>query len=199
MLATSLTLLLRGLIGARARWVGCAPDQTLLRIYFANHTSHLDTLVLWTSLPGSLRSITRPVGARDYWGKPGLRSLFARRLFNVLFIDRERKQDGSDPLAPLGEALDQGESLILFPEGTRRAEPLPGPFKSGLFHLAMKYPHVELIPVYLQNLHRSMPKGTWLPVPLTCAVSFGAPLLRLPDEDKAAFLERARAAVVALA
>lgn len=198
MLATPLTLLLRGLIGAQARWVGCAPAPNL-RIYFANHTSHLDTLVLWTALPGSLRSITRPVAARDYWGKPGLRSLFARRLFNVLFIDRERKEDGSDPLAPLFDALDRGESLILFPEGTRRAERLPGPFKSGLFHLAMKHPHAELIPVYLQNLHRSMPKGTWLPIPLTCTVSLGAPLPRLPDEDKVAFLERARAAVVALA
>lgn len=198
MFTTPLTLLLRGLIGAQPRWSGCAPVPAL-RIYFANHTSHLDTLVLWTALPGNLRANTRPVAARDYWGKPGLRSLFARKLFNVLFIDRERKEDGSDPLAPLGTALDQGESLILFPEGTRRTERLPGPFKSGLFHLATQHPNVELIPVYLQNLHRSMPKGAWLPVPLTCSVTFGAPLQQVPDEGKDAFLERARAAVVALA
>jgi 1-acyl-sn-glycerol-3-phosphate acyltransferase len=198
LLGTQLVLMLRGLVGASPRWIGCQP-LPLTRIYFANHTSHLDTLALWAALPGRLRKHTRPVAARDYWGKPGIRSWFGRSVFNALLIDRERSDPEADPLSPLHQAHDSGDSLILFPEGTRGKDKLPARFRSGLFHLAQKHPDVELIPVYLQNLYRSMPKGAHIPVPLTCAVRFGAPLLRVAGEDKAAFLERAREAVVALA
>ena len=193
-----LTFILRVLVGAHPRWIGSKPT-TALRIYYANHTSHMDTLALWCALPGELRAKTRPVAARDYWSGAGIKSYVATRGFNVLFIDRSPDNRDRDPLAPLGEALERGESLIIFPEGTRRAQALPSPFKSGIFHLAKKYPDAELIPVYLDNLYRSMPKGTYLPVPLTCSVRFGAPLPRVADETKDAFLERARQAVMDLA
>jgi 1-acyl-sn-glycerol-3-phosphate acyltransferase len=193
-----LTFVLRVLVGAQPRWIGCKPTNAL-RIYYANHTSHMDTLALWCALPGELRVKTRPVAARDYWSGPGIKSYVATRGFNVLFIDRSPDNRDRDPLAPLGQALERGESLIIFPEGTRRAQALPSPFKSGIFHLATKFPNAELIPVYLDNLYRSMPKGTYLPVPLTCSVRFGAPLQRIADETKDAFLERARQAVVDLA
>ena len=193
-----LTFILRVLVGAQPRWIGCEPTNAL-RIYYANHTSHMDTLALWCALPGNLRTKTRPVAARDYWSGAGIKSYVATRGFNVLFIDRSPDNRDRDPLAPLGEALERGESLIIFPEGTRRAQALPSPFKSGIFHLATKFPNAELIPVYLDNLYRSMPKGTYLPVPLTCSVRFGAPLPRVADETKDAFLERARQAVVDLA
>ncbi len=193
-----LTFILRVLVGAHPRWIGSKPT-TALRIYYANHTSHMDTLALWCALPGELRAKTRPVAARDYWSGAGIKSYVATRGFNVLFIDRSPDNRDRDPLAPLGEALERGESLIIFPEGTRRAQALPSPFKSGIFHLAAKFPNAELIPVYLDNLYRSMPKGTYLPVPLTCSVRFGAPLPRVADETKDAFLERARQAVVDLA
>ena len=197
MLELPLIALMRGLVGAHARWMGSLPRDTT-RIYFANHGSHLDTLVLWGALPGWLRRLTRPVAAKDYWGKPGIRRWFAHNVFNALLIDRTRSNADEDPLAPLHDALDKGDSLILFPEGTRGTERLPAPFKSGLYHLAMRHPDVELVPVYLENLYRSMPKGAHIPVPLTCAVRFGPPLLRVPNEDKAAFLERARDAVIQL-
>jgi 1-acyl-sn-glycerol-3-phosphate acyltransferase len=193
-----LTFILRVLVGAQPRWIGSKPTNAL-RIYYANHTSHMDTLALWCALPGDLRAKTRPVAARDYWSGAGIKSYVATRGFNVLFIDRSPDNRDRDPLAPLGEALNRGESLIIFPEGTRRAQALPSPFKSGIFHLAKKFPDAELIPVYLDNLYRSMPKGTYLPVPLTCSVRFGAPLQRVADETKDAFLERARQAVVDLA
>lgn len=199
MLGHALALTLRTLVGARPQWLGCRPEGPATRLYFANHTSHLDAPVLWSALPRPQRRGTRPVAARDYWGKPGLRRWFADTALRALLIDRERSDPEADPLAPLSAALAAGDSLILFPEGTRRDAPLPGPFRSGLYHLAHRHPDVELIPVYLQNLYRSMPKGTPIPVPLACAVRFGAPLPRLPGEDKAAFLERARAAVEALA
>jgi len=193
-----LTFVLRVLVGAQPRWIGCQPAPTL-RIYFANHTSHMDTLALWCALPAELRAKTRPVAARDYWSGAGIKSYVATRGFNVLFIDRSGDRRERDPLSPLYEALGRGESLIVFPEGTRRAQALPSEFKSGIFHLAAKFPEAELIPVYLDNLYRSMPKGSFLPVPLTCSVRFGAPLARIADETKDAFLERARQAVVDLA
>jgi 1-acyl-sn-glycerol-3-phosphate acyltransferase len=198
MLSQSLTLLMRVLVGAQPRWIGSRPSPAL-RIYYANHTSHMDALALWCALPGDLRAKTRPVAASDYWSGAGLKSYIATRGFNALFIERNADKRESDPLGPLVDALQRGESLIIFPEGTRRAQALPSPFKSGLFHLAAKVPKAELIPVYLDNLYRSMPKGTLLPVPLTCSVRFGAPLERRPDESKDVFLDRARQAVVDLA
>jgi len=197
-LSYPLTFILRTIVGAQPRWIGSRPTAAL-RIYFANHTSHMDTLALWSALPGHLRARTRPVAAADYWSGGGLKSYLATRGFNALFIERSRDQRDGDPLAALVEALQRGESLIIFPEGTRRAQALPGEFKSGLFHLATRVPDAELVPVYLDNLYCSMPKGTLLPVPLTCSVRFGTPLERRVDEAKNVFLERARQAVVDLA
>lgn len=198
MIARALVGLVRLLFGAYPRWLGSAPSPAQ-RIYFANHGSHLDTLTLWAALPPTLRRRTRPVAARDYWGGGGLKGLIAGRGLNVVLIDRQRSDAEADPLAPLQAALAAGDSLILFPEGTRRDEPLPGPFKAGLYHLAQRHPRVELVPVFLDNARRSLPKGSLLPVPFICTARFGAAIALAPGEDKDAFLERARAAVVALA
>ena len=188
----------RLLVGAYPRWIGSAP-KAAQRIYFANHSSHMDTVVLWAALPEELRSNTRPVAAKDYWDKPGIRGLIARDELNVVMIDRSRDDPNADPLDPLKDALEHGFSLIIFPEGTRSAQALPGPFKAGLYYLATEFPQVELIPVYIENLHRSMPKGALLPVPIICTVRFGASLALTTNEDKDVFLERAREAVIRLA
>lgn len=197
MLARLLATLAHLFIGAYPRWQGCRPEPRQ-RVYFANHTSHVDTVALWAALPPPLRARTRPVAARDYWGH-GPRNVLARRAFNAVLIERDRDKVQGDPLQPLHDALDAGDSLILFPEGTRNADILPQPFKSGLFHLARRYPHVEFIAVYLDNARRCLPKGSLMPVPLICTVRFGAPVQLAADEDKDAFLQRARDAVVALA
>ncbi len=198
MISRLLAAVSKALIGAYPRWIGSQPEPRQ-RIYFANHASHLDTVALWSALPPFLRRKTRPVAARDYWGDGGLKGLIAGPGLNVVLIDRQREQADADPLQPLYDALDAGESLILFPEGTRNPEPEMLPFKSGLYHLAQRHPQIELIPVYLDNARRSMPKGSLLPVPLICTVRFGAPLAARPGEDKAGFLQRAREAVQALA
>jgi 1-acyl-sn-glycerol-3-phosphate acyltransferase len=184
------------LVGAYARWIGTRPTGEQ-RIYFANHTSHIDTLAIWSSLPGALRRRTRPIAARDYWGS-GLKKYIATRGFGAVLIDRARENTQIDPLDPLRAALRDGDSLIIFPEGTRGATATPAKFRSGLFRLAGEFPAVELVPVYLDNLHRSLPKGALLPVPVVCTVRFGAPVARIDGEEKDAFLERARAAVIAL-
>lgn len=190
--------LVRLLVGAHGRWLGCEP-KPVQRIYFANHSSHLDTLALWAALPPLLRQRTRPVAARDYWGKGGLRGFIAEHGFRAVYIERDRERRDGDPLEPLCEALAAGDSLIIFPEGTRSPDPLPQPFKAGLYHLAQRYPQAELVAVYLDTLHRAMPKGSLLPVPLTCMVRFGRALRLAEGEDKESFLQRAHAAVVELA
>lgn len=184
-------------LGAYPRWAGSRPTGRQ-RIYFANHASHLDTVALWSALPPRLRRRTRPVAARDYWGS-GVRNFIARNGFNAVLIERNREHCEGDPLQPLYDALADRSSLILFPEGTRNSEPQPLPFKSGLFYLAQRFPAIELVPVYLDNARRSMPKGSLLPVPLICTVRFGPALPRIEGEAKDAFLQRARDAVVALA
>ena len=197
MLARLLVLLARLLFGAYPRWLGTRPESRQ-RIYFANHGSHLDTVTLWAALPPSLRRRTRPVAAKDYWGS-GLRAVIAHRALNAVLIERQRKNPEDDPLAPLHEALAQGDSLIIFPEGTRNPDETPGRFKSGLYHLACAHPEVEPVAVYLDNARRSLPKGSLLPVPLICSARFGTVVKPAPGEAKDDYLERARAAVMELA
>jgi 1-acyl-sn-glycerol-3-phosphate acyltransferase len=120
-------------------------------------------------------------------------------VLGAVLIDRSRSDPNADPLAPLIEALRRGESLIIFPEGTRGTNATPAAFKSGLYHLATQFPEVQLVPVYLENLHRSLPKGAVLPIPMTCTVRFGALMQLAKQEAKEAFLERARAEVIQLA
>ena len=193
---TGLIVIVKLLVGAQARWVGAAPNNSQ-SIYFTNHTSHLDTLALWTALPAAIRAKTRPVAAKDYWGCGIIKRFIALKVLNAVLIEREVSRH-SDPLAPLLQALAAGDSLIIFPEGTRRAQAEPSDFKGGLYHLAEAFPNVKLIPVYLDTLHRSMPKGSILPVPLICTVRFGEVLYWQKDEHKKAFLSRAREAILCL-
>jgi len=186
----------RILVGGQGMWVGTSPgDQQ--RIYFANHSSHLDTVLVWAAMPPALRGRVRPVAAMDYWGKGRIQRRIALGVLNAVLIDRQTRS--SNPLEPLEQALRAGDSLIIFPEGTRGTGQLPGAFKPGLHHLAKNFPEVELVPVFLDNLRRALPKGSLLPVPLSCVARFGAPIHLEPGETKPAFLERARNAVVALA
>lgn len=196
--ATLITSAARTVTGARSLWLGCAP-QRVQRIYFANHSSHGDFVLLWASLPPALRKVTRPVAGADYWQKSPLRRYIINRVFNGVLIDRERKDPVDNPLQPMLEALENGDSLIIFPEGTRNLEEGLLPFKSGIYHLAKSYPQIELIPVWIANLNRVMPKGRVLPLPLLCTTSFGAPLVLEESESKVHFLERSRDALLALA
>jgi 1-acyl-sn-glycerol-3-phosphate acyltransferase len=188
--------LVKLLIGAQPRWVAAAPNSAQ-SIYFTNHSSHLDTWALWVALPAQIRAKTRPVAAKDYWGTGMFKRFIAIKVLNAVLIDREVSRH-IDPLAPLVAALNQGDSLIIFPEGTRRAQAEPSEFKGGLYHLAQTFPQVKLVPVYLDTLHRSMPKGSWLPVPLICTVRFGEAISLQADEHKKVFLSRARDAILKL-
>lgn len=187
----------RLLTGAKSRWIGCEPSETQ-RVYFANHTSNLDFVLLWASLPSRLRARTRPVAAHDYWTDGKLRFLLADKVFRAVLIERKRVTRAHNPIEPMLAALANGDSLIIFPEGTRAVEKT-GDFKSGIFHLARAQPMLEFVPVYIENLNRVLPKGEVLPIPILCSVRFGAPMLLRDSEDKASFMARARDAMLQLA
>jgi 1-acyl-sn-glycerol-3-phosphate acyltransferase len=192
----ALAFIARLITGAQGHWKGCTP-QAVQRIYFANHQSHLDWVLIWAALPGELRRQTRPIAARDYWTASPLKHWITREIFNAVYVSRQRTDD-QDPLEPLLQALHAGDSLVIFPEGTRGHQAEPQAFKSGLYHLALQFPQVQLIPAWIANVQRVMPKGEVVPVPILCTVTFGAAMQLAPGEDKRAFLDRARAAVMAL-
>lgn len=236
----------RFLTGSQARWYGC-PPKAEQRIYFANHQSHADMVLIWAALPEELRSITRPIAAKDYWTKTPFKQWITTAVFNAVYVDRqagpartpapaaeaagnaapaldsaaETAAPGgpdpapepaappspealraalpeSDPLAPLVRALESGDSIVIFPEGTRGHGDEPQPFKSGLYKLAQMFPNVVLVPAWINNVQRVMPKGEVVPVPILCSVTFGAPIALEPGEERRPFLDRARRAVMAL-
>jgi len=285
--------IVRLLTGAQARWYGC-PPKAEQRIYFANHQSHADLVMIWAALPEELRSITRPIAARDYWANTPFKRWITTEVFNAVYVERAATAPASaapapaaaepdtppasirdaaaapaeriepsmepllplapapqtvvdvapeafdeiqgrldlpapppppppvappveppaatteaappepvaapapDPLAPLVEALRSGDSIIIFPEGTRGHTGEPQKFKSGLYTLATMFPDVVLVPAWIDNVQRVMPKGEIVPVPILCSVTFGAPIRVEEGEERRPFLDRARAAVIAL-
>lgn len=169
-------------------------------VYFANHSSHGDFILIWTVLPPRIRENVRPVAGADYWLKSKINAFIGRDVFNAVLIQRVREERDADPVTVMANTLDEGSSLIFFPEGTRNLTDTPlQPFRSGLFHLASARPRIDLIPVWIANLNRVMPKGEFVPIPLICTVTFGAPLRIDEGETKDAFIERARNALLALA
>ena len=187
----------RLLAGGNVRRVGFTPDERQ-RIYFANHASHLDFVLVWAALPARLRAMTRPVAAKDYWDRAGLRRYLGVKVFNAVLIERNPTSTAPNPIDILLDGLGDRHSLIIFPEGTRGDGSTIAPFKSGLYRLGKARPDVELVPAYISNLNRVLPKGEFVPVPMLASVSFGEPMHIGEDEDKSAFLDRARNAILEL-
>lgn len=200
MIADLLCFVARFMSGLQVRWVGCQPLDKQ-RVYFANHTSHLDFLVLWASLPKSIRKKVRPVAAKDYWDKGVVRRFISRKIINAVLIERHKKalpHDKDNPLNVMTEALKSKDSLIIFPEGGRSTGEAIQVFKSGLYYLIKSYPSVEFVPVYLENLNRILPKGEYLFVPILGSATFGKPVVLASNESKEFFLNRAKKSVEAL-
>lgn len=175
-------------------------------VFYANHTSHLDFVVLWSALPPKLRARTRPVAGRDYWDRGPVRRYLAREVFNAILIDRpsrvaaqdEAVAQASRQIEQIAREMGDRFSIIVFPEGTRGSGDEILPFKSGMYHLCRLRPEVIPLPVYLDNFNRVLPKGEIVPVPLLSRAVFGAPVPLVPGESKKDFLSRARDSLVAL-
>ena len=198
LVARAINLFVYLVTGVRARWLGCGPAATQ-RVYFANHASHGDFVLVWSVLPPILRLRTRPVAGADYWNRSALRHFIGARVFHAVLIDRDPQSRSADPVAMMEDALAGGDSLIIFPEGTRNTGDQPLlPLKSGLFHLASRRPDVEYVPVWIENIGRVLPKGMLLPVPLLCSVSFGTPITLAAGETRDQFLTRARTAMLSM-
>jgi 1-acyl-sn-glycerol-3-phosphate acyltransferase len=207
-IASLLAAVARGVTGVQVQWAGCQPDVKQ-RIYFANHTSHLDFVVLWSALPAEIRALTRPVAAKDYWEESPLRRYLSEKVFKAVLVDRGRAAAraknheeshfaGRHLMDDLATALGTKNSMILFPEGTRGDGQELSSFRSGIYHLAKRRPDVELVPAYLENLNRILPKGEIFMVPMLSLLTFGKPMQLEPGEEKGAFLERAHEAVSSL-
>jgi 1-acyl-sn-glycerol-3-phosphate acyltransferase len=195
MIASVLAALVRLALGAAVGFQ-TELEPSRQRVFVANHSSHLDTLLVWASLPTRLRTRTRPVAAADYWGRSALRRFLAGRLLRAVLIDR--KGGARAAFERMQAALEAGDSLLLFPEGTRGRSDVPEEFKSGIYHLCAARPELEVVPVYLENLNRILPKGEFLPVPLLARIVFGVPTTLEGGEAKEHFLARLRGNVVAL-
>lgn len=199
-MADALALMARLFCGATIRVADAHALRDIVkqRVYVANHSSHLDFIVLWSALPKDLRRVTRPVAARDYWQKTRLRRYLSLKIFRAILIEREHVSAHNNPIELIACEMGIEYSIIIFPEGTRGSGEEIGTFKSGIYHLLLKKPHLECVPVYIENLNRVLPKGEILPLPLLSSLSLGAPIHLEAGEEKRAFLTRLREAVVAL-
>lgn len=164
-------------IGLRVRGREYLPERGPF-LLVANHTSHLDTVSLLSLFPLARLREVRPVAAADYFARNRLVAFFSDTFFNILPIVRRREEvtEGNDPRRLMRDALEAGSSLILFPEGTRRstAEEV-GRFKTGVADVLRGRPGTLVVPCYLANMGRSLPKGEWVPVPIFCEVRIGRP------------------------
>ena len=148
-------------------------------------------------MPKRIRELTRPVAAMDYWNGGPVRRYMAK-VFNALLIDRKKIKVHNSPIDMMIREIGNQYSLIVFPEGGRNPSGELREFKSGLYYLSKKRPDLELLPVYIDNLNRVMPKGEVLPVPLLSCITIGAPIWLESGENKADFLKRARQAILDL-
>ena len=145
-------------------------------ILVANHSSHLDTVSLLSLFPLNRLRRIRPVAAADYFERNKVISVLAKTLFNILPIARKHITPENNPIRQMRAALEAGDSLIMFPEGTRGSGEELGEFRSGVAHLLEKMPDVCVVPAYLINMGRSLPKGEFIPVPFFCEIRLGMPL-----------------------
>lgn len=198
MIEKTLIFITRLLTGATVRDEHGNHSSAVQKVYFANHSSHLDFMLIWSTFPGHLRKKIRPVAAKDYWSKGTVKKYLITEVFNAVLIERKSITAKNNPISDLSAALNEASSLIIFPEGGRKDDGNIGDFKSGIYHLAKKHRQVEFVPVYIENLNRILPKGTILPVPMLCSVTFGKGIYLNENETKSSFLARAKSNMEAL-
>ena len=165
-------------------------------IIAANHNSHLDTVALLSLFPLEEVPNVRPVAAADYFMRPGLMRWFSLNVIGIIPVARGGVAEGVDPLDECYRALERGEILLIFPEGSRGEPEQMAELKSGISYLAKRLPTVPVIPVFMRGLGKSMGKGTFIPIPFFVDVFVGRPFSWTGEKDS--FMERLREAFVHL-
>jgi len=153
-------------------------------IIIANHNSHLDTLVLISLFPlRKLRNI-HPIAAADYFLKNRFLSWFSTCIIGIIPIMRGKASKSYDPLKPCCDALDRGDIIILFPEGTRGEPEQISQFKKGAAYLAERRPHIPIVPVFIRGLGKVLPKGDFVLVPFFCDIFVGGKFYFQTDKQE---------------
>jgi 1-acyl-sn-glycerol-3-phosphate acyltransferase len=166
-------------------------------IIAANHNSHVDTLLLLTIFKARAVHLVRPAAASDYFLKDPVIGWFSRNLIGIVPVARRKAGPGEDVLAPARQALAEGAIVVVFPEGTRGdASDTMAQLKNGVARLAEAFPQAPVIPVWIQGAGRVLPKGTLIPVPMTCCVLVGEAMCW--EGRRTAFMEGLRDALLAL-
>lgn len=145
-------------------------------ILVANHNSHMDTMAIMSAIPSRFIHRVHPIAARDFFGNNFIQKFLMRYLVNATLIRRDREDPNRDPINDMNKMLQKQRSLILFPEGSRGIPGIMSNFKTGLGYLVQKNPSIDVIPVYLDDVYKTLPKGKKLILPYNCSITFGKPI-----------------------
>ena len=145
-------------------------------ILIANHNSHMDTMALMSAIPSRFIHRVHPIAARDFFGGSLFSRILMRYLVNATLIRRDREDPDRDPIDDMDKMLKKQRSLILYPEGSRGMPGKMSNFKRGLGYLVQRNPNINVIPVYLENIYKTLPKGKKLILPYNCSIKFGQPI-----------------------
>jgi len=145
-------------------------------ILIANHNSHMDTMAIMSAIPSRYIHKVHPIAARDFFGGSLFKKILMRYLVNATLIQRDRDDPNNDPIDSMDKMLKKTRSLILFPEGSRGVPGVMAKFKKGLGYLIQRNPEINVIPVYLDNVYKTLPRGKNLILPYNCSIKFGDPI-----------------------
>lgn len=145
-------------------------------ILIANHNSHMDTMAIMSAIPSRYIHKVHPIAARDFFGGSLFKKILMRYLVNATLIQRDRDDPENDPIDSMDKMLKKSRSLILFPEGSRGVPGVMTKFKKGLGYLIQRNPEIKVIPVYLDNVYKTLPRGKNLILPYNCSIKFGDPI-----------------------
>ena len=144
-------------------------------ILIANHNSHMDTMAIMSSIPPRYIHRVHPIAAADFFGGSKFKEKLMRYMVNATLIPRKRaeSEEDVDPIQLMSNLIEKGRSIIVYPEGSRGVPGVMTDFKKGIGYLINKHPHVDVVPVYLDGIHKTLPKGKNLILPYNCKIIFG--------------------------
>jgi 1-acyl-sn-glycerol-3-phosphate acyltransferase len=157
-----------------------------------NHSSHMDTMAVFSSMPLNLVNRIFAVAAMDYFYRNSFVAFGSRLIANVIPLDRTGVE--KDGLRLSLNKLKQNCTVLIFPEGTRSVTGDMGQFKKGAIILSREA-HLPIIPTYISGTLKSMPKSVKFPRPVKIGILYGkplhfwnAPLNKLSDNEAASYL-----------